>query len=222
MLTWLIVAVALLAGLMATTSSAMATDLPYGPYTCAAGYTWRDAYAGDQVCVTPAIRTQTATENSLGPLRREPNGGIYGPDTCRPGFVWRATRPSDHVCVPPDSRDQASSDNANAVLRLADPGATPRGGVSVTTELSPTGGGLFATGSGLTPYGMVRFYSAGTSGPVSLGRLTADATGTLQGWQKVAALHCGSGPYPATIVVLDQGTGLVTTAGTTDAFHPCY
>ncbi len=221
-LTWLIAAVALLAGLMATSSSAMAADLPYGPYTCAAGYVWRDAYPGDQVCVTPAIRTQTATENALGPSRREPNGGIYGPDTCKQGFVWRATRPSDHVCVPPDSRDQASRDNANAALRLADPGATPRGGVSVTTTLSPTGGRLFATGSGLTPYGTVRFYSAGTSGPVSLGRLTADAAGNLPGWQQVVDLHCDSGPYPATIVVLDQGTGLVTTAGTTEAFHPCF
>ncbi|MEV5084757.1 hypothetical protein AB0K74_40365 [Streptomyces sp. NPDC056159] len=124
--------------------------------------------------------------------------------------------------MPPDSRDQAGSDNANAVARLADPGATPRGGVSVTTTLYPTGGTLFATGSGLTPYGTVRFYSAPTTWPVSLGRLTADAAGTLQGWQQVQALHCDSGPYPATIVVLDQGTGLVTTAGTTDAFHPCF
>ncbi|MGA5701741.1 hypothetical protein [Peterkaempfera bronchialis] len=221
----LIAAVALLTGLLAAGPSASAADLPYGPYTCAAGYVWREAYTGDQICVTSAIRTQTATENTLGPSRREPNGGAYGPDTCKQGYVWRATRPSDHVCVPPASRDQAYSDNASAPYRLVDPGATPRGGVSVTTSyIYSTGGYLYATGSGLTPNGTVRFYAVriNTTGPLSLNSLTADASGRLTDWQPVAFLACRTGlTEPAIIVVLDQGTGLVTTAGTTDAFRHC-
>jgi len=218
---WLTAVVALLTSLVVTNSPAMAADLPYGPYTCANGYVWRDAYAGDQVCVTPAIRTQTATENALGPSRREPGGGPYGPDTCKQGYVWRETRPSDHVCVPPSSRDQAYSDNSSAHLRLADPGATPRGGVSISTTLNQLGGRLFANGSGLTPYGAVTFSAVGigTTRPYGLGTLYADAYGNLPGWQYVADVWCRSYQTgPATIVVLDVRTGLVTTAGTTTAF----
>ncbi|MGY0064163.1 hypothetical protein ACWY4P_48325 [Streptomyces sp. LZ34] len=224
MIAGLIAAVALLTGLVVTGSTAAAADLPYGPYTCATGFVWREAIPADQVCVTPQIRSQTSTENALGPSRREPNGGVYGPDTCKQGYVWRETRPTDHVCVPPASRDQARSDNANAPSRLADPGATPRGGVSVYTSFHQLGGYLYAGGSGLTPGGTVRFYAVGinTAGPYSLGPLTADAAGTLPGWQYVADIRCRSGQtQPATIVVLDQGSGLVTTAGTTDAFRHC-
>ena len=35
----------------------------YGPHTCISGYVWREAWPADDVCVTPAIRTQTAEEN---------------------------------------------------------------------------------------------------------------------------------------------------------------
>lgn len=203
-------------------SPAMA-DLPFGPYTCATGFVWREAVPGDQVCVTPQVRTETATENALGPSRREP-GGAWGLDTCRQGFVWRESRPSDHVCVPPASRDRAYSDNANAPWRLADPGATPRGGVSVSTTLHQLGGYLYASGSGLSPNRSVRFYAVGinTTGPYSLGWLTANGAGALPGWQFVADIRCRLGQTgPATIVVLDQGSGIVTTAGTTDAFRHC-
>ncbi|MFE7571594.1 hypothetical protein ACFU76_32330 [Streptomyces sp. NPDC057539] len=220
----LIAAVALLTGLVVTGPAAMAADLPYGPYTCAAGFVWREAVPADLVCVTPQVRSQTTTENTLGPSRREPNGGVYGPDTCKPGFVWRETRPSDRVCVPPAGRDQARTDNANAPWRLADPGATPRGGVSVSTTFHQLGGYLYATGSGLGANGVVRFYAVGinTSAPYSLGSLNANASGALPGWQYVADIRCRGGQtQPATIVVLDQSSGLVTTAGTTDAFRHC-
>ncbi|MFB6978086.1 hypothetical protein [Streptomyces scopuliridis] len=221
----LITAVTLLTGLVATGSSAMAADLPYGPYTCATGYVWREAVPADLVCVTPQIRSQTMTENSLGPSRREPNGGIYGPDTCKQGYVWRESRPSDRVCVPPAGRDQARSDNSNAPWRLADPGATPRGGVSLSTSLDSQGGHLYASGSGLSPNGVVRFYAVGinTVAPYSLGYpLTARADGTLPKWQYIGYADCRSGQtQPATIVVLDQSSGLVTTAGTTEAFRHC-
>ncbi len=92
---------------------------PFGPDTCAQGYVWRDAFAGDHVCVTPAIRDQSARENGLAAARRAPGGGAFGPDTCLQGFVWREASPSDHVCVPPSSRGQAASDNAHAALRRA-------------------------------------------------------------------------------------------------------
>ncbi|QDY76174.1 hypothetical protein [Streptomyces qinzhouensis] len=221
---WLITAVTVLAGVLVAGPPAAAADLPYGPYTCVNGFVWREAFPGDLVCVTPAIRGQGWSENALGPSRREPNGGPYGPDTCKQGFVWREARPSDRVCVPPPSRDQARSDNANAPWRLVSPGATPRGGVSVSTTPHQLGGWLYATGSGVSPYGAVRFYAVGinTVGPYSLGVLTATPSGTLPGWQYVADIRCRSGQTgPATIVVLDQASGLVTTAGTTDAFRRC-
>ncbi|WP_326564226.1 hypothetical protein [Micromonospora peucetia] len=211
-------AVVLLAGLLTVASPAQAVGLASGPYTCVTGYVWREAVPGDQVCVTPQTRSDTQTENVLGPSRRESNG------FCKVGFVWRETRPSDLVCVFPSSRDRAYSDNANAPWRLADPGATPRGGVSVTTTYHQLGGYLYATGSGLSPNRPVRFYAVriNTVGPYSLGSLTANSSGAISGWQYVADIRCRSGQtQPAIIVVLDQGSGLVTTAGTTDAFRRC-
>ncbi|MFB6945751.1 MULTISPECIES: hypothetical protein [unclassified Streptomyces] len=208
-----------------TGTQASAADLLSGPYTCVNGYVWREAVPSDLVCVTPQIRSQTATENSLAASRRMPNGGPYGPDTCLAGYVWRETTPADHVCVPPASRDQARADNANAPWRLVDPGTTPRGGVSVITEYGySTGAYLKATGRGMSPNGTVSFYAVGinTTGPFSLGQLTADAAGTIPGYQYVGFIGCRSGvTQPATVVVLDRKSGLVTTAGTTDAFRSC-
>ncbi|MFF7145837.1 hypothetical protein ACFZB5_32335 [Streptomyces nodosus] len=226
MIAGLVAAVTLLTGLLVTGQTAAAADLPYGPYTCKPGRVWREAVPADNVCVTPEIRSQTATENALGPSRREPNGGIYGPDTCKPGYVWRETRLSDHVCVPPASRDQARSDNASAPWWLADLGAPPRGGVSVATSLDATltGGHLYATGSGLTPGGTVQIYAVNVVGigPYWLGSLTADASGVLQGWQHVAHIDCLWGRRQEfAIGALDLGSGLVTTAGTTNAFLHC-
>ncbi|MFF3556938.1 hypothetical protein ACFYXL_26420 [Streptomyces tsukubensis] len=219
----LITAVTVVAGALAAGPPAAAADLPYGPYTCANGFVWREAFAGDQVCVPPAIRSQSWSENALGPSRREPNGGPYGPDTCKQGFVWREARPSDRVCVPPPSRDQARSDNANAPWRLADAGATPQGGITAITAGHSAGGHLYAAGSGVSPYGAVKFFAARISaGPFPLGTLTATPSGTLPAWQYVANIGCWAGETRlATIVVLDQASGLVTTAGTTDAFRRC-
>ncbi|WP_140158064.1 hypothetical protein [Micromonospora sp. NBS 11-29] len=211
-------AVALLSGVLGVAAPAQAADLPWGPYTCASGYVWREAVPGDQVCVTSQTRTDTQTENALGPSRRESNG------FCKSGFVWRETRPSDLVCVVPSSRDRAYSDNANAPFRLVDPGATPPGGVSVITSNHQLGGYLYANGSGLSANKPVRFYAVriNTVGPYSLGSLTANSSGAIPGWQYVADIRCRSGlTEPAIIVVLDQGSGVVTTAGTTDAFRRC-
>lgn len=92
--------------------------LPYGPKTCLQGFVWREASAGDLVCVTPDVRAETAQENALADARRSPTGGPYGPNTCLSGFVWREAYPNDVVCVPPSSRSRAAADNAQAHARL--------------------------------------------------------------------------------------------------------
>ncbi len=86
--------------------------LPYGPDTCAAGYVWRDAFAGDHICVTPASRNQAASDNAAAPYRVVPNGA-WGPNTCVNGYVWRVARSSDLVCVTPAVRTQTANENAN-------------------------------------------------------------------------------------------------------------
>jgi hypothetical protein len=99
------------------TTQPLTNDKPYGVDTCKQGFVWREADATDRVCVTPAVRTQTRTENSLAAERREPNGGAYGPNTCKQGFVWREAVANDVVCVPPEVRTQAAEDNKQAGSR---------------------------------------------------------------------------------------------------------
>jgi hypothetical protein len=99
--------------------TAVGAERPYGPDTCRQGYVWREAFAGDHVCVSPAIRTQAARDNDQVNARKEPRGGHSGPDTCRPSFVWREATPNDHVCVTPETRAQAADDNKLAWCRKA-------------------------------------------------------------------------------------------------------
>jgi hypothetical protein len=103
-------------GVIAAPGIAVA-DPAYGPDTCISGFVWRNARSGDTVCVTPAVRDQTAQENQLASQRVDPNGGPYGPDTCKQGFVWREAFGGDHVCVTTASRTQAANDNAAAASR---------------------------------------------------------------------------------------------------------
>lgn len=109
-------ALALAAGCVSAAAGAAGA---YGPDTCRQGYVWREAYAGDHVCVTPAVREQAARDNRMANSRRAVEGGAYGRDTCRPGYVWRETRRSDHVCVTPSTRTQAANDNRQAASRRA-------------------------------------------------------------------------------------------------------
>lgn len=81
---------------------------------CVQGYVWREAYAGDVVCVDPPRRDAVRSENAMAPSRVQPGGGAYGPDTCVSGYVWREARPTDHVCVTPDSREVVARENARA------------------------------------------------------------------------------------------------------------
>jgi|SRR5688572_1777809 len=93
-------------------------DLPYGPDTCISGYVWREAIPGDNVCVTPATRSQTAYDNSQAAARRDPTG-VYGSNTCISGFVWREAYDGDVTCVTPATRAQARYDNSQAAYRRA-------------------------------------------------------------------------------------------------------
>src|SRR5262249_2014866 len=76
------------------------SELHHGPDTCKNGFVWREARPGDNVCVTPQTRSQTAADNRMAAFRRSPNGGPYGPSTCKQGYVWREAFPGDLVCVP--------------------------------------------------------------------------------------------------------------------------
>jgi hypothetical protein len=100
----------------------------YGPDKCLGGFVWRDALAGDHVCVPGATHTQASNDNSLANQRRASMGGPQGPDTCSAGFVWREASPADHVCVPAATGMQAAADNAQASARrdaqCANPGQT--------------------------------------------------------------------------------------------------
>jgi hypothetical protein len=45
---------------------------PYGVNTCLQGFVWRDAYNGDQICVTGETRSRTAQENAEADSHRAP------------------------------------------------------------------------------------------------------------------------------------------------------
>jgi hypothetical protein len=92
-------------------SVAAAQFLP--PDTCRQGFVWREAFAGDHVCVAPAVRARAEEDNSLA-RDREESGGAHGAETCRQGFVWREAFAGDRVCVTPAVRDQAARDNGQA------------------------------------------------------------------------------------------------------------
>ena len=101
--------------LTATAPAEAAGD--YGPDTCLEGFVWREATPSDRVCVTGAVRSQTAFDTTQASARRSPTGGAYGPDTCLWGYVWREAVPGDHVCVTGAVRAQAWADNARASER---------------------------------------------------------------------------------------------------------
>lgn len=193
--------------------------LPYGPYTCKSGFVWRAAFSGDGVCVTPTNRDQITQENNASWMHTLSNG------YCQSGYVWRETRPQDHVCVSyygPSGqlspRDRERSNNIQAVFRLQDPSQTPYGGVGSWSSGTDSFYAYHnASGGGMTPYGRVSFYylypsTTGLRGPYSMSSLTADGSGYVNGY--IGAISCDRASTDwATIVALDQGTGLVTKAG---------
>ena len=135
-------------GALGSAAIAAADPLAYGPDTCIQGFVWREANPNDHVCVTPAVRSQTAQENQLAASRRDPNGGPYGPDTCLQGYVWRDAFEGDHVCVTPDIRDEAANDNAAAASRMVanqpEPPPPPKPLQGPAVSWDPQVGGLTA------------------------------------------------------------------------------
>lgn len=93
----------------------------YGVNQCLPGYVWREAFAGDYVCVSGETRTQAAHDNSQANARRDPKcaagGCTYGVNQCLPGYVWRDAYPGDYVCVTGETRTQAAYDNSQASIR---------------------------------------------------------------------------------------------------------
>jgi hypothetical protein len=77
-----------------------------------AGFVWREAYSGDDVCVTEAVRTQAAEDNAAASSRKVIN--VSGADACIAGYVWRMAFTGDHVCVTAAVKAQVAADNAAA------------------------------------------------------------------------------------------------------------
>jgi hypothetical protein len=99
------------------TKVAAAAPCTYGANTCASGYVWREAFAGDLACVDPSQRDQAAYDNASQYYRTDPNG-IYGSVSCLSGYVWRDAYDGDGVCVEPWVRDQVHYDNSQAPYRI--------------------------------------------------------------------------------------------------------
>ncbi|GIG80856.1 hypothetical protein Pka01_39830 [Planotetraspora kaengkrachanensis] len=202
-------------------SPAAADPLPWGPYTCAQGRVWRLANAGDLVCTWPERRTDVAAENSSSPSHKLLNT-MY----CMPGYEWRLANPSDRACVTSVQRRMARMENESAAYSLADPAAVPLGGVSVMTRRGAGGVNyLYAKGTGLTLKWSAEFYAVGVKGPdwptgrPRIGEAWPDAPGTFTDWTYIGQVTCvPSETKPVPVVVVDLGTGMVTRAGTTDAF----
>ncbi|WP_329869448.1 hypothetical protein [Streptomyces sp. SP18CS02] len=89
--------------------------MPSQSDTCKSGYVWREATAGDRVCVRPSVRTQAWNDNAQAADRRVSDDD----PTCRSGYVWREATAGDRVCVRPSVRTQAWNDNAQAADRRA-------------------------------------------------------------------------------------------------------
>jgi len=105
---------------------------------CISGYVWRQAGPNDLVCVTPAVRAQTAAENRDWPTHVvsqtvttcatyicRMNGGhtasvLPQKYPCRIGFVYREAFAGDYVCVTPAAHAQALSDNQYELVRRVD------------------------------------------------------------------------------------------------------
>lgn len=213
---------ACLAGTAAIAPPPAEAALAYGPYTCKPGYVWREAFYGDKVCVTPSDRDAIMSENANAYWRTSSSGN---PRWCYSGYVWREARPTDYVCVPPASRDRERSNNAAAVQRLEDASQTPPGGVYARFPYTQTGYYVYASGSGLSPYGKASFWQVTTTStrwaPQVIGSRYADGNGYLADGY-VTHLPCNVyATAPTVIIVLDERSGTVTTAGSTWAVRHC-
>jgi hypothetical protein len=114
----------LLSTLLATVAAAVLVIVahaqdPYPTIVCSPGYYWREAFTGDQVCVTAPRYWQVRDENLYAKDyidEQNPSGAIFGGDGCIAGYVWRQADPygNDHVCVTQPSYIQAQEENRHA------------------------------------------------------------------------------------------------------------
>jgi hypothetical protein len=95
-----------------------------GQAECKPGFVMREAYAGDQVCVTPQTREQVMEDNKAAASRRP----APTKDSCVQGYVWRQAYPQDHVCVTMAVRSQTAQDNQLAATRVLLPGMATMSG----------------------------------------------------------------------------------------------
>jgi hypothetical protein len=90
---------------------------------------WREAFARDYACVSPAARDQAAADNAAAPSHRV-GRGFLGPRHCKQGYVWREIRSTDKVCVTPEARDRTQEENrlawSNSMGSLRDRTPIPR------------------------------------------------------------------------------------------------
>jgi hypothetical protein len=99
-----------------TSGNAASVSISSGIVTrCLQGYVWREARAGDVVCVLPSTRSQAWYDNSVAASRWV--NGPYGPHTCIQGYVWREAFVGDDVCVTGANRSLAAYDNTQAAAR---------------------------------------------------------------------------------------------------------
>ncbi len=187
---------------------APAAHADYGPYTCAYGLVWREATAGDYVCVTPPVREQTWQENALAASRVQPGGGPYGPDTCKSGYVWRGTSPSDHVCVTTSSRTQNRLINEGAYHGYANYPNIPKNGIGAGWQ----GGALYvwpvSTDVTIHPWEPGRGFlnDVGTSGMTTYAYLYQE--------RRVTPFSCAqSSTRYMYMITVDKTTGVVSNAG---------
>lgn len=179
------------------------------PNTCKGGYVWREAFAGDVVCVlwSSGSRDTVQAENRAAASRTVP-GSIF----CLDGSVWREARPSDLVCVAPSARDRVRAENRAAIHTVADP-------VGVGRPFQPfvqgTRGGtqtnlyLYGSVSSASPGGTVSFWAIGRlpGQPAYLGSAVTNGAGSFSSALIRSGL-CGTEPWRThPVVALDERSG---------------
>lgn len=107
---------------LASVGTANGQSCQYGEDTCKQGYVWRDAFAGDHVCVSGQTRQQAISDNAQFIVR-----SLFPSPICQQGWVWREARTGDFVCVTGQTREQARADNVEAASRRDPACAAPQG-----------------------------------------------------------------------------------------------
>jgi hypothetical protein len=117
------------------TMTTHAYPLHSGPDTCLPPFVWREAFAGDRVCVDEKRRDTVKADNAQAAKRRVGPGCSTGPgpiscpfnpsEACVSPWVWREAQPADRVCVTWQERDLVRSENASAHQRRAAPAMQP-------------------------------------------------------------------------------------------------